>query len=74
MKALQKFCFSENCDLAGFVETAGRLCYEVHFAWLLHSVSFYWIFFNKVQVFTQRIFGGRNTLIKLAVCASQQLK
>lgn len=51
MKAYQKFCYSKNFDSVGFVETACRLWYKVHFARLLHSVSFYWISFEESMVF-----------------------
>lgn len=66
MKALQKFCYSKNCDIAGFVGTAGRLCYKVHFAWLLHSLSFYWIFLNKV-LFSHKEFLVRGVLLFLSI-------
>lgn len=69
MKALQRICYSRNCDIVGFVETAGGLCCKVHFAWLLHSPSFYWIFLNSI-VFSQSIFGERVT----ALSVDQQLK
>lgn len=65
-----KSLVTQKSDIACFVETAGRLCYQVHFAWMLHSPSFHWIFFEWNMVSTQRILGERTT----AHSVEQQLK
>lgn len=48
MKKLSKFYYTDNCHVADFVEREQVGCAAVYIAWLLNSLSFYRIFFDKV--------------------------